>query len=267
MRKWNVLFGLASLAVLSSCLGPEIVDTAEVGNIRDAIAFQKTEIENYELRLNFKSVTKDETNGGKEVTTTEHAVLRSNADGEFSAEVSMGEKGQNKYYLVNDEEHLKVLYYSFAQEGSAPTDVYAYSLKQDKTAFEHSYYAEGLARMKHLPEVLIDPYVFEEEKSRIFGLIVDHDDYHGLTTETKYYSKGEGNLTIKAVDTLRKERKTTTEVYELNYDNFVFVSAKIKANYPDGSSWECGFFLEQKEEVEITLPTGWERYLQTAELL
>lgn len=266
MRKQNVLFGLASFAVLSSCGAPEIVDTAEVGSIRDAIAFGKTEIENYELRLNYKSVTKDETNGGKEVTTTEHAVLRSNADGEFSAEVSMGEMGQNKYYLVNDEEHQKVLYYSFAQEGGAP-DVYAYSLKQDKTAFEHSYYADGLARMKHLPEVLIDPYVFEEEKSKIFGLIVDDDDYSGLTTETKYYSKGEGNLTIKAVDTLRKERKTTTEVYELNYDNFVFTSAKIKANYPDGSSWECGFSLEQKEEVEITLPTGWERYLQTAELI
>jgi hypothetical protein len=266
MRKQNVLFGLASLAVLSSCLGPEIVDTAEVGNIRDSIAFQKTEIENYELRLNYKSVTKDETNGGKEVTTTEHAVLRSNADGEFSAEVSVGEKGQNKYYLVNDEEHLKVLYYSFFHEGSAP-NVYAYSLKQSKTDFERSYYDDGLARMKHLPEVLIDPYVFEEEKSKIFGLIVDDDDYNKLTTETKYYSKGEGNLTIKAVDTLRKDRKTTTEVYELSYDNFAFTSAKIKANYPDGSSWECGFFLEQKEEVEITLPTGWERYLETAELL
>ena len=261
MRKQNVLFGLASLAVLSSCGAPEIVDTAEVGSIRDAIAFQKTEIENYELRLNYKMVTKDD--GGKEVTTTEHAVLRSNADGEFSAEVSMGENGQNKYYLVNDEEHQKVLYYSFAGEGGASTDVYAYSLKQSKTAFEHAYDADGLARMKHLPEVLIDPYVFEEEKSKIFGLIVDDDDYSGLTTETKYYSKGEGNLTIKAVDTL----KDTTEVYELNYDNFVFTSAKIKANYGDGSSWECGFFLEQKEEVEITLPTGWERYLQTEELL
>lgn len=261
MRKQNVLFGLASLAVLSSCGAPEIVDTAEVGSIRDAIAFQKTEIENYELRLNYKMVTKDD--GGKEVTTTEHAVLRSNADGEFSAEVSMGENGQNKYYLVNDEEHQKVLYYSFAGEGGASTDVYAYSLKQSKTAFEHAYDADGLARMKHLPEVLIDPYVFEEEKSKIFGLIVDDDDYSGLTTETKYYSKGEGNLTIKAVDTL----KDTTEVYELNYDNFVFTSAKIKANYPDGSSWECGFFLERKEEVEITLPTGWERYLQTEELL
>ena len=175
MRKQNVLFGLASLAVLSSCLGPEIVDTAEVGNIRDAIAFQKTEIENYELRLNYKSVTKDETNGGKEVTTTEYAVLRSNADGEFSAEVSVGEKGQNKYYLVNDEEHLKVLYYSFFHEGSAP-NVYVYSLKQSKTDFERSYYDDGLARMKHLPEVLIDPYVFEEEKSKIFSNIVDDDD-------------------------------------------------------------------------------------------
>lgn len=265
MRKQNVLFGLASLAVLSSCGAPEIVDTAEVGSIRDAIAFQKTEIENYELRLNYKSVTKDETNGGKEVTTTEHAVLRSNADGEFSAEVSMGENGQNKYYLVNDEEHQKVLYYSFAQEGSARTDVHVYSLKQSKTDFEHAY-DDGLARLKHLPEVLIDPYVFEKEKSKIFGLIVDDDDYSRLTTETKYYSKGEGNLTIKAVDTLRKDGKDTTEVYELNYDNFVFTSAKIKANYPDGSRWECSFFLEQKEEVEITLPTGWERYLQTAEL-
>ena len=264
MRKQNVLFGLASLAVLSSCGAPEIVDTAEVGSIRDAIAFHKTEIENYELRLNYKMVTKDD--GGKEVTTTEHAVLRSNADGEFSAEVSMGEKGQNKYYLVNDEEHQKVLYYSFAQEGGAP-DVHAYSLKQSKTAFEHAYNEDGLARMKHLPEVLIDPYVFEKEKSKIFGLIVDDDDYSGLTTETKYYSKGEGNLTIKAVDTLRKDNKDTTEVYELSYDNFVFTSAKIKAYYPDGSSWECSFFLEQKEEVKITLPTGWERYLQTAELI
>ncbi|MBR4811655.1 MAG: hypothetical protein IKZ68_00900, partial [Bacilli bacterium] len=63
------------------------------------------------------------------------------------------------------------------------------------------------------------------------------------------------------------DRKDTTEVYELNYDNFVFTSAKIKANYGDGSSWECSFFLEQKEEVEITLPTGWEIYLETAELL
>ena len=51
MRKQNVLFGLASLALLSSCGAPEIVDTAEVGSIRDAIAFHKTEIENYELRL------------------------------------------------------------------------------------------------------------------------------------------------------------------------------------------------------------------------
>ncbi|MBR5750644.1 MAG: hypothetical protein IKX82_03245, partial [Bacilli bacterium] len=144
---------------------------------------------------------------------------------------------------------------------------HAYSLKQSKTAFEHAYDADGLARMKHLPEVLIDPYVFEKEKSKIFGLIVDDDDYSRLTTETKYYSKGEGNLTIKAVDTLREDGKDTTEVYELSYDNFAFTSAKIKANYGDGSSWECSFFLEQKEEVEITLPTGWEIYLETAELI
>ena len=78
----------------------------------------------------------------------------------------------------------------------------------------------------------------------------------------KYYSTGDGNLTVeatvteKSVDASEESAVSTKET--IKYDNYLLKSASIEATSNKGNVSKMNFTFEAKAKFAITLPSGWE---------
>lgn len=266
MKKQKILLGLTSLVVLSSCGSTELKDSAEIADIKDAIAFRKGDFKNYEFRINYKQTKFSTVNSEKkEVISVNTAIIQANADGEFYASV-LENNGEIKYYLVNDKNHGKVIYIDCYEPERSNSYIKVCSLKENKTAFDE-YYAYQISRLKHMPYVFIDPYQFLDQRFSYLGLLEDDTK---IDSQINYYSEGEGNLTIEAVDSYAQHSENRITKYSVHYEDYAFKTAEMKMSFPDSkTSGDIDFHFsleEKKDNISITLPLGWENFLEDNKL-
>ena len=262
MKKQKILLGLASLAVLSSCGTTELTDSAEIADIKDAIAFRKGDFKNFEFRANYKQTKfSTENSEKKEVTSVNTAIIQANADGEFYASI-LENNAEIKYYLVNDKNHGKVIYIDCYEPEDDDSYLKVCSLKEDKTTF-NDYFENEIARLKYMPYVFIDPYQFLDQRFSYLGLF---EDATKINSQINYYSEGEGNLTIEAVDSFVQDKENVITKYSLHYEDYAFKTAEMKMSFPDSKTLgEIDFHFsleEKKDKISITLPLGWENFLE-----
>lgn len=254
MKRRNILSGLTLLAVLSSCGGAD--------SVKAAIASKKGEITDYELTFDsyFRSVHIYE---GTETSQSSHVTIEGNKEGEFFASSPSGSY-ENRYYLVNNDEHERILFHdTYASPSYSNRHAEARSLKRDgKEEFDKAV-STALGDVFDLVGRLFDPNKFVDERSKLFvlGGVVPE----GITfkSDVEYLSKKEGELTIKALDTYGTDSGDNVLTYEAVYEDYFFKEATLtrRSSTPYGGAYEYHFSLERKEAVSIDLPEGWESYL------
>lgn len=251
MRK-TLLLTSAALLLAGCGMGKQVTDPKEVDKITADIAAKAPDIKNFDLHLKIDGTSYD-SETGKNIHRVADSVYSRNEDGEIhmtSTNESPDGKVNQDVYLVNDETYTKVLYSATTTNGEKETNVYGYKGNEFAFTFAPLYFI--------LPETYFN--LFSNPDTLLKSL---SSPDAGLDAETKYYSKGEGNLTISLKATSKKQAEGDEEIpadatYEIKYDGGYFKSAKVEQNSNKGnkSTTECS--LTVKSKFSVTLPSGWE---------
>ena len=255
MKRRNIQSGLTLLAVLSSCGGAD--------SVKAAIASRKGEISDYELTFDTysRSVHIYE---GTERSESSRITIQRNKDGEFFVSSPSGSY-ENKWYLVNNKEHGRILFHdTYVSPSYSNRYAEAHSLKRDgKEEFDKAV-STALGDAFDMVDTLFDPNRFVEERTELIfkGYVIPVGTT--LTSDVEYFSEKEGELTINALDVYQSENSDAAVTYRASYEDFFFKEATVKrrsATPYAGGPYEYHFSLERKEKVSIDLPEVWESYL------
>lgn len=254
MKKQKILFGLASLTLLTSCGPQEITDLSKLADIKHEITNKRAEIKNYEM-VGYVKQTEVSKKTREKKTVNGELLYRVNQDGEMQFYVTQDGMGQDNRYLVKDKTYEKLIYcdsYSFFNGQITVIDY-----KDHQSTFE-TYYNELFAMNSSFIEALTDANTIMTFANALRSGLEEFD------SETKYYSSKEGQLTIKIDDVSTKEGDDTKNHFEFNYDGYVFQDAKFTHAYSNDDyvrNYEYSFVFKVRDSVNITLPTGWESHL------
>ena len=260
MKTKLTLLTLLPVLMLASCGdGKEIKDEAKIKELKDSISEKAKEVKNYELviKTSSDSYDKDEQ---KTITTKGTSTFMANDKNEFylkSSATRGNEKSESTIYLVNNEEYQQVMYVSAFNPDSNKDDITVYGYKGNEMTFAfatmyflvpQSYYS-----------LFNDPNSFDLSKTAIANGEIKRD----YDQETKYYSKGDGNLTIKAEAKIKGEvNKEENEYpcsisYTISYDKYALKTVKINQESNKGSKSKTEIKMNIKDNLEIKLPDGW----------
>ncbi len=253
MKAKRILFLAIPAMLLTSCgPGAEITDSKELSDKAAAIAAKQKEIKNYKFIADIDSNGYNEST--KQIISRKMKMsFEKNEDGEVkyhSETTSDGKKLTSDFYLVNDSKYKQVMYVDEFDGEKHDTSVYGYDGNELTFGLADTYYI--------LPETYMETFsdptaLIAEEPSTDEEVVV------------KYFSTGDGNLTIeattteKASDDSKEAAISTKEV--IKYDNYYFKSASIEATSNKGNTSKLNFSLEVKNKFAITLPSGWEELI------
>ena len=259
MKKRYKILPLLATAVLSSCqyYGQEITsDTARVKELEQAISVKTKEVNSYEATI---SATIVQTRADAlELKLISNLLYQTDEKGSFylSASISYNEfKSELTMYAVDNEKYGKVVYSEVNDITSKESYTEVYAIEDE----EHSSCGTIVPSNLMLPlEAFLDvrdPLYYAEmfEKSYPFS--------------TKYYSKGDGNLTIEMSQTTYEGDLNGKQYFKMAYDNYLLSYAKIESSRSSGAIHE-----KQKYEINskalsnfsITLPSDWEERMSQA---
>ena len=257
MKAKRILFLAIPAILLTSCgAGAEITDSKELADKTAAIAAKQKEVKNYKFTVDIDSNSYDESEK-KNANTKTKMVYEVNEDGDIklhSESTSNGKTTTSDFYLVKDTKYKQVLYLDNFDGKDHDISVYGYEGNELTFGFATLYYA--------IPEAYLsafsDPTVFVSSATQASN----------EETVVKYYSTGDGNLTVeatvteKSVDASEESAVSTKET--IKYDNYLLKSASIEATSNKGNVSKMNFTFEAKAKFAITLPSGWEALINKA---
>lgn len=251
MKAKRVLFLAIPAMLLTSCgNGAEITDSKELADKAAAIAAKQKEVKNFKFVMDIDSNSYNE-EAKKNVNTKTKMAYEQNEEGDIklhSEGTSDGKTTTSDFYLVNNDKYQQVLYIDDFDGSKHDIQVYGYEGNEFTFSFAALYYA--------IPEAYMS--AFSDPTTLIAS--VDEGEEEGAVV--KYYSTGDGNLTIEAtvtessVDTSEETAVSTKEV--IKYDNYLLKSASVESKSNKGNTSKMNFSLEVKDKFAITLPSGWE---------
>ncbi|MCR5091303.1 MAG: hypothetical protein K6B51_01205 [Bacilli bacterium] len=260
MKGKHILFLAVPALLLASCnsLGSEITDSSAIADKVSAIAEKTKDIKNFKFVIDMEGSNYDEETK-KNVSSKSHIALECNEDGEIhckSESTQGGEKAGEEFYIVNNATYQKVMYLDNLEGGKHDITVYGY--EGNATAFAEAQMSI-LAPAMYMA-MFADPTNIAEA-SALTG--EDSDD---VVRTFKYYSAGEGDLTIsvkvapKDVESVKKaeQEETISASVDVHYVNNVLKDAKIEGASNKGNKNTMKMTLEVKNKFAINLPSGWE---------
>ena len=258
MKKRLPMLLLLPALLLTSCAGGELSEEKS-NELKAGIAEKAKDLKNYELLITSDGQVYDE-DEGKNVASTARYEYRVNEDGDryVRSFATQGvQKSDSTVYLVNNAEYQQVLYTNTydAEEKKNVQACYGYEGNELTFAFASLYFIvpEGYL------EMFVDASGFEALEE---GMKEDGEEYK---VSTKYYSSGEGNLTVKISASLKgevkkdEEEKTVSANYTVEYQDYLFKSAKMSGKSSKGNNSTTEIYLTPKSsKIAIELPAGWQ---------
>lgn len=255
MKAKRILFLAIPAMFLTSCgPGAEITDSKELSDKAEAIAAKNKEIKNFKFTVDIDSNSYDE-DAKKNVNTKSKTVYEKNEDGDIrvhSVGTVDGKETTNDFYLVSNAKYQQVLYTDDFDGENHDISVYGYEGNELTFGFASLTYA--------LPEAYLSAF---SDPTLLIGSDVE-SSYEGEVS-LKYFSTGDGNLTIEAttssnsVEESREAAVWTKEV--IRYDNYFLKSASTESRSNKGNVSKMEFSLEVKDKFAINLPSGWEELI------
>lgn len=246
--------------MLSSCgNGSEIKDEQKVNELKASIAEKVNEHKNYEITVNIKSSRYDE-ELKKNVTNVSETFYQKNEAGDTylkTTGTNDGVKSESIVYLVNNEQYTQVLYTSnyYGETNENETSVYGYEGNEITFSFASFYFI--------VPETYLS--MFENPLTADINAIANAEDSVKYDVVEKYYSKGDGYLTIKADVKINgessEEEYATKAAYTVEYDNYHLSSVKVEQTSNKNNKSTIDFKLTLKDKLTIELPSGWEELI------
>ncbi len=247
--------------MLSSCGdGAEITDSAKLKETKDAISAKTKDIKNYEMTMKSSATSYDDS-AKKNVTTESEMLFRANANEEMYLKTVSKEgdqKEESTIYLVKDAKYKQVLYLDMYDEDTKKNEKTVYGYEGNELTFSMS--ALYLLAPTLYTSMFLDPNTISAE-----DLLEEtaEDSETEYTVESKYYSKGDGNLTLKINAKAKEGAKSedeyaVSETYTVVYDNYYWKSAVIEGESNKGNKSKAEITFTVKDEVKIELPSGWE---------
>ena len=268
MKNKLTVLTLLPILMLSSCgNGQEIKDEARIKELKDGITAKAREVENYELIVEGNSNSYDE-DAQKNSVTKSTVTYRANKNNDRYIETKAtvdGQKSDSNIYLVANEKYQQVLYIATYNTDTKKDDISVYGYEGNEMTFAFASFYFLVPSTYY--DLFSNPNGFDVSKTAIGS-----DVAHEYDTEIKYYSKGDGNLTIKVdskvVGEISKEENEypTSATYVINYDNYLFKTAKVNQKSNKGNKSDTEISLNVKDDFDITLPSGWEDLINLATL-
>lgn len=261
MKKKFSLLVLLPAFMLSSCGdGAEITDSAKLKETKDAISAKTKDIKNYEMTMKSSATSYDDS-AKKNVTTESEMLFRANANEEMYLKTVSKEgdqKEESTIYLVKDAKYKQVLYLDMYDEDTKKNEKTVYGYEGNELTFSMS--ALYLLAPTLYTSMFLDPNTISAEDLLEETAENSEAEY---TVESKYYSKGDGNLTLKISAKAKEGAKSedeyaVSENYTVVYDNYYWKSAVIEGESNKGNKSKAEITFTVKDEVKIELPSGWE---------
>ena len=243
---------------LASCAG---VNLGEEVNEEAVTAYKaemakKEEVKSYTFKLDMSGKS-----DGQSVVSKFEMRKAENGDAYYKVYVKEGSAVSNvEMYQVANEQYEEVSYIISTSQGKKTEMALA---KKDNESYEETL--EIYSIMTLLPNTLY------QEFSTIEG-VTDYaeDELEGASFETKFYSKGEGNLSVKATIKDAKPEEGEDEYakdgeFIATFENYRFSSITIKSVTNKGNKGS-GKASASYEKVSVSLPKGWEKNLTTLSL-
>ena len=259
MKKKHATLPLFATAVLSSCqyYGQEITsDTARVKELEQAISVKTKEVNNYEATISASIV---ETNADAlELKLQSNLLYRADEKGSFylSASINFNEfKSELTMYAVDNEKYGKVVYSEVNNMTSKESYKEVYAIEDEE------YSSCGTI----VPSILMLPLeAFLDARDPLYYAEMFEESY---PFSTKYYSKGDGNLTIEMSKTTYEGDLNGKQYFKMTYDNYLLSYAKIESNRQPGVNAERQTYEIKSKALSnfsITLPSDWEERMSQA---
>ena len=260
MKKKHAILPLLATAVLSSCqnYGQEITsDTVRVKELEQAISVKTKEVNNYEATIS-ASIVQTRADA-LELKYISNLLYQADEKGSFylSASVSYNEaKSQLTMYAVDNEKYGKVVYSEVNNITAKESYTEVYAIEDE------GYSSCGTI----VPSILMLPLeAFLEVRDPLHYAKMFENSY---PFSTKYYSKGDGNLTIEMSQTTYEGNLNGKQYFKMAYDNYLLSYAKIESNRVSGAVDEKQTYEINSKALSnfsITLPKGWEDKIQEYE--
>ena len=240
--------------MLTSCdNGNEIKDEDKIKELKNSIAEKASDLDTVEARMTTDSTGYDK-DVNKNVNTKSEMTYKSSNNEEFylkTVSTKDGEKSEGEVVLVNNETYQRVLYVST----SDGTTVYGYQGNEITFAFAALYFI--------VPRTYIG--TFKDPTACDFSTLLDNKELgREYNSNVKYYSTGDGNLTIKASYNIKgtvnkdDEEYASKTQYTIVYDDYHLKSVDTDATSNKNNKSIVKMDIAVKESVSIELPNGWE---------
>ena len=259
MKKKHAILPLLAISVLSSCqqsYGEEITDKARVAELEKAISERMNEQKGFEVHVK-ASMSEDRGGGNKNAYSCDLIYRGDEKDNMYfsgSLEIeSSGEKAKYDYtlYLVENPEYEKVLYQEMSGGYASGKDIEVVALRSEYYSMEGG-----------IPGILVYPIELYEEARDPYYIDQTHAEYTD-TSGRKYYSKGDGSLTIEMSNSETRETTTSGHI-RMTYENYLLKDAEfeIKAGEAYQKSEKIELTYKPLSNYTVTLPSGWESLIR-----
>ena len=261
MKKKHAILPLLAMTVLSSCqqsYGEEITDKARVIELEKAISDKMNEPKGFEVHVK-ASMSDDRGEGNKNAYSWDLIYRGDKKDNMYLAGTveieAAGDKAKYNYalYAVEDPTYEKVYYIEMGSPNTTAKDIDVYTARSD------NYSADGLG----LPGILAYPIEFYEEARDPYYIDQALMEYTGASP-AKYYSKGDGSLTIER-SSVEVWNGTTTSHTRMTYENYLLKDAVYESESTDEkykSSQKFELTYKTLFNYTVTLPRGWESLIR-----
>lgn len=260
MKKKYVILPLLAMTVLSSCqqsYGEEITDKARVAELEKAISERMNEQKGFEVHVK-ASMSEDRGRGNKDAYSWNFIYRGDEKDNMYfsgSLEIeSGGEKAKYDYtmYLVENPEYEKVLYQEMSGGYASGKDIEVVALRSDYYSMEGG-----------IPGILVYPIELYEEARDPYYIDQTLAEYTD-TSGRKYYSKGDGSLTIEMSNSETRETTMSGHI-RMTYENYLLKDAVYESKSTDEtykSSEKFELTYKTLSNYTVTLPSGWESLIR-----
>ena len=248
MKKKLCLLAVLPLTVLSSCGGAkQIVDLTQIRLAIRNIAGNAPTIKNFELAIEAEETYFDGVEQ-KNVTVKSKSTFEQNE-----------EKGASRYHFVGDRDGEKFEVDSLTFRGTSESPLYGTS------HYSRIVKPEGELSKAKSKEIYGDasaPCIVAEElawQCRNIKDFVSNIAEHSVSV--KYFSEGEGNLTIKAdremwTDNNDSSKKDVAR-YTVHYDENTFKWVYMEEISHTNTKSTYNIRMNPKDEITIELPSDW----------
>ena len=267
MKKRHKILPLLGIAVLSSCAksyGQEISDKTQINELQNAISVRMSRVSCYQVTTKMLVSSKDA--GSEEqnfdIDVTYGTDYSANQYLWMSYKLNKIPVGAYSLYEVTDKSHGKVIYYE--QENYSDEESYAYAVFPDKENKQTESGQSEVTFESYVPTyaILVLELFYEVRDPLYYAKFIDENPDPGL--HIKYFSKGEGNLTVEYSKIEIGIGSTYSNHLRMTYSDYLLESAEMetKSKNDYGSrneKYELTFALT---DSSISLPNGWEDKIQ-----